>query len=153
MTLKEAAGALNINYSSAKTVMQTYKHKGRILKKHSRDYRQKPGDFDYPLNTNCSRIFIEQNVVSSIQISENIPNNNLQSNTNEPLNCSKTQSITSPLRTDDSLGNIFGNIDFADYSRKIMGSYLARNGPRLRKLQRRLKMRALPIPKGMLNNE
>ena len=41
MSLKEASRRLHINYYSAKTVMQTYKKKGRIKKKLTRNRKQK----------------------------------------------------------------------------------------------------------------
>ena len=40
MSLKEASRRLDINYYSAKTVMQTYKNKGRIKKKLTRDRKR-----------------------------------------------------------------------------------------------------------------
>ena len=41
MSLKRASKELHINYSSAKTIMQTLKYKGRIHKKLTRDRRPK----------------------------------------------------------------------------------------------------------------
>ena len=41
MSLKQASQELGINYSSAKTIMQTLKHKGRIYRKLTRDRMKK----------------------------------------------------------------------------------------------------------------
>ena len=47
-TLKEASKILSINYCSAKTVMQTYRKKGRIRKKLTRDRKEKLPKISHP---------------------------------------------------------------------------------------------------------
>ena len=149
MTLKEAANVLKINYSSAKTVMQTYKHKGRILKKHSRIGLQKETDLN-GLNTPvCSRIFRNPKLLNPLPNSSTLFNNILPIDTNDTQNLSKAQNSNFQVPLEDSSCGHFLKIDFAEYSRKILANYLVRNGPRLRKLQRRIKLRALPVPQGM----
>ena len=107
---------LGINYSSAKTIMRTYKEKGRIFKKLTRDRK---------------RCFTRQKWHLRGQ----------GAGSNEPQ-----QKMSQPTRNDTLDLAIDSKFDFGVYHEKIISSFMTRYTRRLKAFEKMSATLALPVP-------
>ena len=109
MPLKDASRILNINYNSAKTIMNVYKKEGRIVKKVTRNRRSKNSP-----NKSCDTLFKRIFQIQRIE----------------------TESLVEQLFTESSKGaeqEITPKFSFDIYSSRIINEYEERLKKRARK--------------------
>lgn len=140
LTLKAASKKLKINYSSAKTIMQTLKHKGRILKKHTRDRKK--------------RVFIENPCSHPSQKKIKMPLPSVfpcEANTcSGKLNNDITKKYWATSKNKQPQLNLTDglNAEFycGQYTQQIISSFMERYNPMMEQIKQRVRTMTLPIP-------
>ncbi|MDR3547106.1 MAG: hypothetical protein P4M11_02310 [Candidatus Pacebacteria bacterium] len=119
--LRQASKALGINYSSAKTIMRTYKEKGRIHKKLTRDRKRR--------------------------LSLKVPTQSTPGSSEAMRPATSITTRSTPSGSVDQAGEAQGpRFDFAPYPQMIEASFAIRYEAKLENFEKAAATLTLPIP-------